>query len=74
MNKSKLSVALGYLSVLLGYMCLAGQAREHIESCVGPNALRSLMNSIQQFAHLYKAVDSKAHAMDALVEELSRIE
>ncbi|CCE29983.1 hypothetical protein E4U35_006752 [Claviceps purpurea] len=73
-NKSKLSVALGYLSVLLGYMCLAGQAREHIESCVGPNALRSLMNSIQQFAHLYKAVDSKAHAMDALVEELSRIE
>ncbi|KAG6022498.1 hypothetical protein E4U19_004997 [Claviceps sp. Clav32 group G5] len=73
-NKSKLSVALGYLSVLLGYMCLAGQAREHIESCVGPNALRSLKNSIQQFAHLYKAVDSKAHAMDALVEELSRIE
>ncbi|KAG6048156.1 hypothetical protein E4U17_007229 [Claviceps sp. LM77 group G4] len=73
-NKSKLSVALGYLSVLLGYMCLAGQAREHIESCVGPNALRSLKHSIQQFAHLYKAVDSKAHAMDALVEELSRIE
>ncbi|KAG6055521.1 hypothetical protein E4U32_006261 [Claviceps aff. humidiphila group G2b] len=73
-NKSKLSVALGYLSVLLGYMCLAGQAREHIESCFGPNALLSLRNSIQQFAHLYKAVDSKAHAMDSLVEELSRIE
>ncbi|KAG5975863.1 hypothetical protein E4U55_007551 [Claviceps digitariae] len=73
-NKSKLSVAVGYLSVLLGYMCLAGQAREHIENCVGRNALRSLRSSIQQFAHLYKAVDSKAHAMDALVEELRQIE
>ncbi|KAG5917482.1 hypothetical protein E4U42_007220 [Claviceps africana] len=73
-NKSKLSVAVGYLSVLLGYMCLAGQAREHIESCVGRNALRSLRSSIQQFAHLYKAVDNKAHAMDALVEELRLVE
>lgn len=74
MNKSKLSVAVGYLSVLLGYMCLAGQAREHIENHVGRNALRSLRSSIQQFAHLYKAVDNKAHAMDALVDELRRIE
>ncbi|KAG6002333.1 hypothetical protein E4U21_003248 [Claviceps maximensis] len=73
-NKSKLSVAVGYLSVLLGYMCLAGQAREHIENCVGRTALRCLRSSIQQFAHLYKTVDSKAHAMDALVEELRRIE
>ncbi|KAG5953897.1 hypothetical protein E4U53_000368 [Claviceps sorghi] len=73
-NKSKLSVAVGYLSVLLGYMCLAGQAREHIESCVGRNAVRSLRSSIQQFAHLYKAVDNKAHAMDALVEELRLVE
>ncbi|KAG6018349.1 hypothetical protein E4U43_002949 [Claviceps pusilla] len=73
-NKSKLSVAVGYLSVLLGYMCLAGQAREHIEKCVGRDALQSLRSSIQQFAHLYKAVDSKAHAMDTLVEELRQIE
>ncbi|KAG6041305.1 hypothetical protein E4U41_005039 [Claviceps citrina] len=73
-NKSKLSVAIGYLSVLLGYMCLAGQAREHLENRVGRDALRDLTSSIQQFAHLYKTVDSKAHAMDALVEELRRLE
>lgn len=73
-NKSKLSVAVGYLSVLLGYMCLAGQAREHLENRVGRNALHSLRSSIQQFVHLYKAVDNKAHAMDKLVEELKRVE
>lgn len=73
-NKSKLSVAVGYLSVLLGYMCLAGQAREHLENRVGRNALHSLRSSIQQFVHLYKAVDNKAHAMDNLVEELKRVE
>ncbi|KAK2589447.1 hypothetical protein QQS21_012874 [Conoideocrella luteorostrata] len=73
-NKSKLSVAVGYLSMLLGYMCLAGQAREQLELRVGRGGLNSLRGSIQQFVHLYKAVDSKAQAMDDLVEELRRIE
>ncbi|OAA52092.1 Wings apart-like protein [Metarhizium rileyi] len=72
-DKSKLSVAVGYLSVLLGYMCLTGQVREQLELCVGSGALQGLRTSIQQFASMYKAVDNKAHAMDVLVQELRRV-
>ncbi|KID77614.1 uncharacterized protein G6M90_00g095500 [Metarhizium brunneum] len=72
-DKSKLSVAVGYLSVLLGYMCLTRQARGRLEHRVGNGALQSLRTSIQQFASMYKAVDNKAHAMDILVQELRRV-
>ncbi|KHN95435.1 uncharacterized protein MAM_06712 [Metarhizium album ARSEF 1941] len=72
-DKSKLSVAVGYLSVLLGYMCLKAQTREHLESRVGAGAVQGLRTSIQQFASMYKAVDNKAHAMDILVQELRRV-
>lgn len=71
-EKSKFSVAVGYLSVLLGYLCLTGQARERLELRVGHGGTRDLVGAIQQFSSMYKAVDNKVHALDTLIEELRR--
>ena len=69
-EKSKLSVVIGYLSLLLGYMCLSDQVRKQLEHYLGPGGLQTLRGSIQQFATMYKAVDSKAYSLDTLLDEL----
>ncbi|PFH55114.1 hypothetical protein XA68_10677 [Ophiocordyceps unilateralis] len=52
-NKSKLSVALNYLAVLLGYLCLTTKGRNRMKLRIG-----SLVTSIRGFVDMYKAVDS----------------
>ena len=69
-DKSKLSVAVEYLSVFLGYLCLSRPGRERMESIDG---IRGLIGSIRDFAAMHKAVDSKAHELEMLVSDLRRL-
>lgn len=72
-DKSKVSVALGYLAVLLGYLCLTTRGRERIKAQFGNGeGIRTLIGSIQDFVAMYKTVDSKVHALEALITELCR--
>ena len=69
MDKSRLSVALGYLAVLLGYLCLSKRVRELVGS---DDSIRGLVGSIRDFAAMYRVVDSKAHELELLVDDLRR--
>ncbi|UNI19196.1 hypothetical protein JDV02_005398 [Purpureocillium takamizusanense] len=69
-DKSKLSVAIEYLSVFLGYLCLNKRGRDRLE---GSDGIRSLIGSIRDFAALHKAVDSKSHELELLVTDLRRL-
>ncbi|PNY18340.1 Uncharacterized protein TCAP_07546 [Tolypocladium capitatum] len=72
-DKSKVSVAVGYLAVLLGYLCLNAAGRERLDAQVGGGeGIHSLVGSIRDFVAMYKTVDSKAHELEALVGELRR--
>lgn len=72
-DKSKVSVAVGYLAVLLGYLCLTPGGRERVDARVGSGeGIRSLVGSIRDFVAMYKTVDSKVHELEALVGELRR--
>ncbi|KAM4055974.1 wings apart-like protein regulation of heterochromatin domain-containing protein [Hirsutella rhossiliensis] len=68
---SEVSVALGYLAVLLGYLCLTTRGRERIKARFGNGeGIQSLVGSIRDFVAMYKTVDSKVHELEALVNEL----
>lgn len=70
-DKSKVNVALGYLAVLLGYLCLTERGRDRIKSRFSNGeGIRSLIGSIQDFTAMYKTVDSRVHELEALVKEL----
>lgn len=71
MDKSKVSVALGYLAVLLGYLCLTARGRERIRARFGNGeGIQSLVGSIRDFVAMYRTVDSKVHELEELVSEL----
>ncbi|POR33983.1 Uncharacterized protein TPAR_05803 [Tolypocladium paradoxum] len=72
-DKSKVSVAVGYLAVLLGYLCLTAAGRERVDARGGSGeGICSLVGSIRDFVAMYKTVDSKVHELEALVGELRR--
>ena len=65
-----MSVACGYLAVLLGYLCLDPPAQKRIETRSPGKAMQSLIQSIQEFISMYKNVDTKVHELEGLVTEL----
>ncbi|OAQ77686.1 rheb small monomeric gtpase [Purpureocillium lilacinum] len=69
-DKSKLGVAVEYLSVFLGYLCLSKRGREKMG---GGDGIRSLIGSIRDFAALHKAIDGKSHELEVLVTDLRRL-
>lgn len=71
-EKSKVSVALGYLAVIIGYLCLDQQVRSLIGERTEGSGLGQLIESIREFITLYKSVDSKVHELESLVSELRR--
>ncbi|RCI13489.1 hypothetical protein L249_5523, partial [Ophiocordyceps polyrhachis-furcata BCC 54312] len=66
-DKSKLSVAVNYLAVLLGYLCLTTRGRARVNTQVG-----SLVISIRQFVDMCRAVDSRTKELESLATELYR--
>ncbi|KAK0635474.1 wings apart-like protein regulation of heterochromatin-domain-containing protein [Bombardia bombarda] len=49
MEKTRLNVALGYLSVLLGYLCLNSSIRERFAAVHHKKSLQPLLDSINEF-------------------------
>ncbi|KAF4959940.1 hypothetical protein FGADI_1443 [Fusarium gaditjirri] len=72
-EKSKLSVAFGYLSVLLGYLSLEDAARQRLKEQAGNEGLPGLIGSIKEFIGMYRSVDSKVTELEGLVNELQRL-
>ncbi|KAF5661974.1 wings apart [Fusarium denticulatum] len=72
-EKSKLSVAFGYLSVLLGYLSLEDAARQRLKAQAGSEGLPGLIGSIKEFIGMYRSVDNKVTELEGLVNELQRL-
>ncbi|KAH8733248.1 hypothetical protein BGZ61DRAFT_345104 [Ilyonectria robusta] len=72
-EKSQLSVAVGYLAVLLGYLSLVGSVRRRLADRTGDEGVSGLIGSIQEFIGMYRSVDSKVHELEGLVNELQRL-
>lgn len=73
METSRLSVAFGYLAVLLGYLSLAAPViqRRIREQGLGGER-RDLIESIQEFIAMHRNVGSKVHELEGLVSQLRR--
>jgi hypothetical protein len=65
--KSQLNVALGYLSVLLGYLCLYAPVRRVFTSSHSARSLGPLLDSIREFISHHRAME--ASLLDAGVED-----
>lgn len=70
MEKSQLSVAFGYLAVVLGYLSLVAWVRKRLAEQSRGEGVVILIGSIQEFIRMYKTVDSKVHELEGLVREL----
>ena len=58
MDKSQINVALGYLSVLLGYLCLGfGPIRQKFGSMHSEGTIEPLLSSIREFRDVHKAAE-----------------
>jgi len=61
MEKTQLNVALGYLAVLLGYLCLNDSIRDRFKSVHPKKSLRPLLDSINEFIILHhKAAEAQS--------------
>ncbi|KAJ3504889.1 hypothetical protein NM208_g16270 [Fusarium decemcellulare] len=73
-EKSQLSVAFGYLAVLLGYLSLVDAARQRFADQAGSQGLSSLIGSIKEFIDMYRSVDNKVTELEGLVNDLQRLQ
>jgi hypothetical protein len=71
-EKSKLGVAFGYLSVLLGYLSLVDSTQQRFAEQAGNGGLSSLIGSIKEFIGMYRSVDNKVTELEGLVNDLQR--
>ncbi|KAM0250973.1 hypothetical protein ACHAP5_001853 [Fusarium lateritium] len=71
-EKSKLGVAFGYLSVLLGYLSLVDSTQQRFADQAGNGGLSSLIGSIKEFIGMYRFVDNKVTELEWLVNDLQR--
>jgi hypothetical protein len=78
MEKTQLNVAFGYLSILLGYLCLHQPIRERFISICSKGSLEPLLESLREFILFHKKVaanamdggGSAADRLQALVDQL----
>ncbi|KAI9158820.1 hypothetical protein HJFPF1_06818 [Paramyrothecium foliicola] len=69
-GNSQLTVPFGYLSVLLGYLSLAGPARAQISAQIKTEGTSNLVETIQQLIVMYRQSGNDAHELESLVNEL----
>lgn len=65
-----MNIAVGYLAVILGYICLEKQGRQAAAGR-GADAL-ALIDAIREFIEIHRSVDSKVHELEGLVQDLRR--
>ncbi|KAM5342752.1 hypothetical protein ACJ41O_013718 [Fusarium nematophilum] len=71
-EKSQLSVAFGYLAVMLGYLSLVDSGLQGFVEQTGGEGLKGLIGSIQEFIGMYRTVDNKVTELEGLVNDLQR--
>jgi hypothetical protein len=69
-KKSQLTVPFGYLSVLLGYLSLAGSTRAQISAQIQAEGARDMIATIQQLISMYNNSGNDAQELENLVNEL----
>lgn len=67
MEETQFNVALGYLSVLLSYLCLNDDVRAQVRLRLPGRRLRPMINMALEFLHYHKEVDAHLHSV-AVVE------
>lgn len=67
-----MSVAVGYLAVILGYLCLEGQNRAVVADRTQGAGIVIVIDAIREFINLYRSVDAKVHELEGLVQNLRR--
>lgn len=70
MEKSKLSVAFGYLAVLLGYLALSSPVQEEIRIQDEACGIFDLIGSVHEFIGMHESVDNKIQELEGLISEL----
>lgn len=56
MEETQLNVALGYLSILLGYLCMRGPIRDRFVSVHPKKRIQPLLDSINEFITFHHKV------------------
>lgn len=69
-SKSKFGVALGYLSIILGYLYLTPSGRSQMKGHKDWPGTAHLINSIQEFLRISQSIGNKTHELEALVRDL----
>ena len=54
MEESNLNVAIGYLSVLLGFLCLNSEVRAWVSGQLHEGSLKQLVDALKEFLHYYR--------------------
>lgn len=67
MEKTRLNVAFGYLSVLLGYLSLSEAVQRRFSAKNADKGLQSLIESIRVFIALHKTLDKKSDTAEVTV-------
>ena len=57
MEKTQLNVALGYLSILLGYLCLSDSIRRRFILVHPKRSMQPLLDSINEFIAFHRKVE-----------------
>ena len=73
-DRSKISVAVGYLAVALGYLCLEPRGRTAMRNQSHNAGVGDLIGTIREFIGLYRAVDAKMHELEGLVNDLRQLD
>lgn len=56
-----MNVALGYLSVLLGFLCLNRQVKARVSNRLQGGTLKYLIDALEEFLHYYRRIDQEIH-------------
>jgi hypothetical protein len=78
-EKTQLNVAVSYMAILLGYLCLSGSTRRRFDTLNRGAGVGCLVESIREFMHVFASVDGKAGkaaksgAAENHVERLSKL-
>ena len=72
-EKTQLNVAVGYLAILLGYLCLSGTTRRRFDSLNRGAGLQCLVDSIREFMQVFTSIDGKSGAAGNHVARLENL-
>lgn len=61
-------MALGYLSVLISYLCINEAVRLRVSSHLQGGTLKSLLDAVEEFLRYHQQIDEEIHSKDEDVD------